>query len=322
MPVNRSELADTAFRAILNDEQFAFLAERFSPRKYAVGATIVRTGQHVRTMHVIRKGRVLLYTENDRGERVLIRECREGEQFGEIALLEESPSPFTAIATEETQLLNLDRQHFEELLTRYPQIGREFLGLLSKRLRSVLEALRVQSNADIDERLDQTESGPMKLARWVSRLVGSWLFFVVFGGILALWMILGRGIAWPIYIPPFDPFPYTLLILMLSMLAAIQAPVILVVVNGLNQQNRLRDKRDLENNARQKMQIANLHAKADDAYRLLEERLDTQRVDRLETEIADLRASLEEQRAAFEDRLAQVSRIMSALEGENVRAPR
>ena len=87
----------------------------------------------------------------------------------------------------------------------------------------------------------------MKLARWVSRLAGSWLFFVVFGAILALWMILGRGISWPIYIPPFDPFPYTLLILMLSTLAAIQAPIILVVVNGLNQQNRVRDKRDFEN---------------------------------------------------------------------------
>lgn len=151
----------------------------------------------------------------------------------------------------------------------------------------------------------------MKLARWVSRLVGSWLFFVVFGGILALWMILGRGISWPIYIPPFDPFPYTLLILMLSTLAAIQAPIILVVVNGLNQQNRLRDKRDFENEARLEMQIANLHAKADEANRLIEDQLDPERVARLETEIARLRASLEEQRSVFEDRLARVSRTIS-----------
>lgn len=116
MPVNTSELADTAFRSILDDEQLAYLAERFTPRKYAIGATIVRTGQPVRQMHVIRKGRVLLYTENDRGERVVLRECRDGEQFGEIALLEESPSPFTAMVVEESQLLNLDRRHFEELL--------------------------------------------------------------------------------------------------------------------------------------------------------------------------------------------------------------
>jgi|GEM_PF-2526079 len=311
MPVNTSELADTAFRSILDDEQLAYLAERFTPRKYAIGATIVRTGQPVRTMHVIRKGRVLLYTENDRGERVLLRECRDGEQFGEIALLEESPSPFTAMVAEETQLLNLDRRHFEELLARYPQIGRELLKLLSERLRTAFEALRLQSTTDIDERLNQTESGPMKLARWVSRLVGSWLFFVVFGGILALWMILGRGISWPIYIPPFDPFPYTLLILMLSTLAAIQAPIILVVVNGLNQQNRLRDKRDFENEARLEMQIANLHAKADEANRLIEDQLDPERVARLETEIARLRASLEEQRSVFEDRLARVSRTIS-----------
>lgn len=151
----------------------------------------------------------------------------------------------------------------------------------------------------------------MKLAHWVSRLVGSWLFFVVFGGILALWMILGRGISWPIYIPPFDPFPYTLLILMLSTLAAIQAPIILVVVNGLNQQNRLRDKRDFENETRLEMQIANLHAKADESNRSIEDQLDPERVARLETEIARLRASLEEQRSVFEDRLARVSRTIS-----------
>ncbi len=318
MPVKTSELADTAFRSVLDDEQLAHLAERFTPRTYAIGATIVRTGQPVRHMHVIRKGRVLLYTENDRGERVILREYRGGEQFGEIALLEESPSPFTAIVLEETQLLNLDRRHFEELLARHPQIGRELLKLLSKQLRTAFEALRVQSTTNVDERLKQTESESMKLARWVSRLAGSWIFFLVFGGILTLWMILGRGISWPIYIPPFDPFPYTLLILMLSTLAAIQAPIILVVVNGLNQQNRLRDKRDLENEARLQMQIGSLHAKADEANRLIEDQLDPERVARLETEVAQLRASLEEQRSAFEGKLAELSRTIRTPDEANV----
>ena len=116
MPVNRSELADSAFRSILDDEQLTYLAERFVPRNFPIGATIVRTGQTVRQMHVIRRGRVILYTENDLGERVMLRECRNGEQFGEIALLEEAPSPFTAMAMEESQLLNLDRSNFEEFL--------------------------------------------------------------------------------------------------------------------------------------------------------------------------------------------------------------
>jgi peptidoglycan hydrolase CwlO-like protein len=82
----------------------------------------------------------------------------------------------------------------------------------------------------------------------------------------------------------------------------------------------LRDKRDFENEARLEMQIANLHAKADEANRLIEDQLDPERVARLETEIARLRASLEEQRSVFEDRLARVSRTISTPGDENVPA--
>src|SRR5262249_249286 len=149
-------------------------------------------------------------------------------QFGELELLEESPSPFSAMALEETQLLILNHRHFEELLSRYPQIGRQLLKHLAERLRASYEAVRSQSSTNLDERLEKTESDAMKLARWISRLACSWLFFVVFGAILAVWILLGRGISWPIYIPAFDPFPYTLLVLLLSTLAAIQAPVILM----------------------------------------------------------------------------------------------
>ena len=68
------------------------------------------------------------------------------------------------------------------------------------------------------------------------------------------------------------------------------------------------------------MQIASLHAKADEANRLIEDQFDPERVARLETEIARLRASLEEQRSVFEDRLAQISRTISTPGDENVPA--
>ena len=158
----------------------------------------------------------------------------------------------------------------------------------------------------------------MKLARWISQLAGSWLFFVVFGAILALWMLLGRGISWPIFIPAFDPFPHTLLVLLLSTLAAIQAPIILMVVNGMNQQNRLRDKHDLEIDARLQMQVATILSKIDATNRVIDDQHGLERVARLESEIAELRSSLEEQRTTFEQKLARASQSVRTPREENV----
>jgi uncharacterized membrane protein len=303
MSVNASDLAESSFRSILSDEQLAALAERFAPRTFGIGANIVRVGQPVRQVHLIRKGRVLLYSENDRGERVLIRECRPGEQFGEVALLDEAPSPYSALALEETVILSLGRRDFEEMLASYPQFGRELLKALSRRLRHAMESLRLQSASSIDRRWSESESGTMKLARWVATLAGSWVFFLVFGSFLAIWMLLGKGISWPIYVPPFDPFPYILLNLLLTAMAAINAPIILVVVNGLNQRNRLKEKLDIENDTRMQAQIARLNAKLDEQSRWIEDHLDFERVARLETETTALRKALDEQRTWVGDRL-------------------
>jgi CRP-like cAMP-binding protein len=312
MPVNASDLADTQFRVVLDDEQLATLAERFAPRTYGVGAIIIRAGQPVQHVHVVRRGRVLLYTENEMGERISIRECPPGEQFGEMQLLDETPSPYSALALEETVLLHLDRPDFEALLASNPQFGRELLRSLSWRLREMFEAFRAQSISDVDRRWSQSESGAMKLARWVATLAGSWVFFVVFAAFLSMWMVLGKGISWPIYIPPFDPYPYILLNLVLTTMAAVNAPIILVVVNGLNQKNRQKEKVDFENHTRMLVQIARLHAKLDQQNRWIENQLDLERVARLESEMASLRSTLDEERSAIVGRLDMLSPKASA----------
>jgi CRP-like cAMP-binding protein len=307
MPASASDLAGTPFGNLLSDEQLATLAERFAPRTYAIGAYIVRAGQPSRQVHLIRRGRVLLYSDNDQGERVVLRECRPGEQFGEVALLDEAPSPFSAMALEETVALGLDGPDFEELLATYPQVGREVLRALSRRLRESMEALRAQSASNLDAGWRQSESEATKLARWVARLAGSWVFFVVFAAVLAAWMYLGRGISWPIFIPDFDPFPYILLNLVLTTMAAINAPIILVVVNGLNERNRLKDKMDFESDTRVLAQVAGLNAKLDEQNHWIEDHLDLERVARLEAEVNDLRKTLDAQRSWFEQQLAAMS---------------
>ena len=320
MRLKAADLAGTSYSNVLDNEQLAALAARVAPSTYGIGATIFRAGESVRHLHVIRKGRVLLYTENDLGDRVVIQECHPGEQFGEISLLDQVPSPFFAIAMEETVLLNLERRDFEELLARYPQLGRELLKSPCRRLRSAFESLRGQSASSIDDRLGQVEPSAMKLARWVTTLAGSWIFFVVFSAIIALWIYLGRGISWPITIPALDPPPHQNLNLVLTTLAAINAPVILVVLNGLIRKNRLKDKRDAENDMRMQMQIARLLAKLDEQQRWVEDHFDFERVDSLETEVARLRSRLEEQRSVFEDRIAQLSRKITISGDERVPA--
>ena len=101
-----------------------------------------------------------------------------------------------------------------------------------------------------------------RLADRVAAFGGSWTFILFFLAVLAAWVVLNTGILahWH---DAFDPYPYILLNLFLSMLAALQAPVIMMSQNRLAAQDRLQARHDYEVNLRAEIEIAALHDKLD-----------------------------------------------------------
>lgn len=112
------------------------------------------------------------------------------------------------------------------------------------------------ANEVFDERLTFGE----KLADRVAAVGGSWTFIIGFSLFLAAWAILNTVV---LVRHAFDPFPFIFLNLMLSMLAALQAPIIMMSQNRQSAMDRLEARLDYETNLRTEAQIASLHDKID-----------------------------------------------------------
>lgn len=124
---------------------------------------------------------------------------------------------------------------------------------------------RSPSTRDLNAEFEQGLSFGDHLADRVAAIGGSWSFIIGFGVFLAGWAILNTVI---LAAHAFDPFPYIFLNLMLSMLAALQAPVIMMSQNRQAAKDRLEARLDYETNVRAEAEIAALHEKVD---RLLEQ---------------------------------------------------
>lgn len=139
----------------------------------------------------------------------------------------------------------------------------EVLNTLSHReqdlLRLILQGKHVVRNTN--KEFDQTLTFGQRLADQVASFGGSWTFIMIFGSILLSWVILNSII---LAKSAFDPYPYILLNLFLSMLASIQAPIIMMSQKRQAAKDRLDATHDYEVNLKAELEIADLHKKMDE----------------------------------------------------------
>jgi uncharacterized membrane protein len=135
-------------------------------------------------------------------------------------------------------------------------------GELSDLDKEVLESLRQQEilSRNPDEELESTSTRGQHLADRIAAVGGSWRFIILFSIVLFVWIII-NSIA--LFSQPFDPYPYILLNLVLSCLAAIQAPVIMMSQNRQEARDRLHAMRDYQVNLKAELEIRHLHQKLD-----------------------------------------------------------
>tara|TARA_R110002072_G_C7976322_1_gene535526 strand:+ start:2797 stop:3519 length:723 start_codon:yes stop_codon:yes gene_type:complete len=126
----------------------------------------------------------------------------------------------------------------------------------------VIEALRTQETlaANINQEFGEDSTFAQRVADKVAKFGGSWSFIGIFSGIILLWMSLNLGM---LLTKPFDPYPFILLNLVLSSLAALQAPVIMMSQNRQSSKDRLRDEHDYSINLKAELEVRLLHTKLD-----------------------------------------------------------
>ncbi|MGE5125920.1 MAG: DUF1003 domain-containing protein, partial [Betaproteobacteria bacterium] len=222
-----------------------------------------------RSMHVVLSGRVEVFLLDDDRRRLVLNELGPGEIFGELSLFDGDPRSASVRAVEPTRTFLIDRADLERLFARKPRAALDILTVMSRRLRrtDLLLSQRVARNPN--EVLEEKTTYGEHVADAVARFGGSWAFIFAFASFLLVWvgvntvLLFGRP-------QPFDPYPFILLNLFLSMLAAIQAPVIMMSQNRQDAKDRVRSELDYQVNLKAELEIMELHEKFD----RLEQRLD------------------------------------------------
>jgi uncharacterized membrane protein len=135
-------------------------------------------------------------------------------------------------------------------------------GTLTELEKEVLDSIKEQEvlSRNINPEFDKELSVGQRLADRVASFGGSWRFIIIFAVILGMWVIINT-IA--LLKRPFDPYPYILLNLFLSCLAAIQAPIIMMSQNRQESKDRLRAEHDYQVNLKAEIEIRQLHIKLD-----------------------------------------------------------
>lgn len=135
-------------------------------------------------------------------------------------------------------------------------------GELSQREKAVIERAvkRLAVSRNVEFEFESKATFGQRLADRVAEVGGSWGFIIGFGVFILAWMSLNT---WLVLARPFDPYPFIFLNLMLSLLAAVQAPVILMSQNRQAARDRLAANHDYEVNLKAEIEIAALHEKLD-----------------------------------------------------------
>ncbi|MCU0445298.1 MAG: DUF1003 domain-containing protein [Microscillaceae bacterium] len=138
----------------------------------------------------------------------------------------------------------------------------EDAGFLTNVQKEVVNSINEQANItrDMYAQWNQKLTIWDKLADNIARFGGSWSFILTFFSILIIWIIFNSLTLW---YRPFDPYPYILLNLLLSCLAAIQAPIIMMSQNRMEARDRMRSENDYQINLKAEIEIRNLHEKID-----------------------------------------------------------
>jgi CRP/FNR family transcriptional regulator, cyclic AMP receptor protein len=257
MPCDPEELKHVPLFALLDSDEIAVLAAQVDVRTFAARQRIYKMGEPGKHAYILMSGGVQVSTVDDDHQEVVVDQPGHGEFFGFASMLDQTPHQTSALALEESTCVEISRDDIATLLQRKPMAGMDMLTVLGHQFHASQQLVRLRANRNANDVIEDEYTFGERIADAVASFGGSWTFIILFGIVLVVYAginLLLRGRAW-------DPYPFILLNLFLSMLASIQAPVIMMSQNRQDKKDRLRSELDFDVNRRAEAEIQNLSRK-------------------------------------------------------------
>src|SRR5713101_5437511 len=257
MSCNPEVLKHVPLFALLDEEETAVLAAQVELKNFAPRQRIYKMGDPSGQAYVVVSGKVRVTTVDEDQQEVVVDEPAHGEFFGFASMLEQTPHQTNATAVEDTQCLEVSRRHIATLLHRKPHAGRDMLTVLGRQFHASQQLVRLRAMRNANEVIEEKSTLPDRIADSMVLFGGSWTFIIGFLVISSIYTAINVGLhraAW-------DPYPFILLNLILSLLAAIQAPIIMMSQNRQDMKDRVRGELDYAVNRRAESEIQGLARK-------------------------------------------------------------
>jgi CRP/FNR family transcriptional regulator, cyclic AMP receptor protein len=235
---------------------------------YRPGEAIFQQGDLPQYLYIVEEGEVDIVLPAQ-GEELILASFQSGSFFGELAVFDNQPRSAAARACVDTSLIGVPLSAIASLLDEHPAAARRFLGVVIQRLRGADELMSRLHIKNVNDMVDQRMTFGERVADLVARFGGSWTFIIYFGAFLVLWTAVNSAL---ILARPPDPYPYIFLNLILSCIAALQAPVIMMSQNRQAAKDRLQADQDFQINIKAEFAVQQLHRKLDELRAALMQR--------------------------------------------------
>jgi CRP/FNR family transcriptional regulator, cyclic AMP receptor protein len=233
----------------LTPEDLKALSRRLEMAEYPEGAMIFKQGDEGAALFIIEEGAVEI-SYGDGKAKVLLAHLFAGQYFGELSVFDNAPRSATATATRDSRLVRLDRDDLVDFVNKNPSAALRIIAEMSERLRQTNELMSRQVSRNVLEEAEEQLTFGQRIADRVAKFGGSWPFIGLFAAVMFVWM--GVNI---VNLAKFDPYPFILLNLALSTIAAIQAPIIMMSQNRQASKDKLLAENDYQVNLKAEMEI-------------------------------------------------------------------
>lgn len=263
MPCDPNFLADITMFELLNEGDRVALAAVVDELTVPEGHTLFQAGDPGDSLFIVRSGEIELFIKDTAGQKIVLTTSEAGDMFGELAMLDTGPRTATAVALNDSEVLVLDRDDLVLLFQRQPEAALHMLAALSGLTRKADELLRTRVSRNVNEEMEVHSTALLRIADWIAWFSGSMPFLIINGGWFVVWIAINTL---PLGLHAFDPYPFGLLTMIVSLEAIFLSCFVLISQNRQAQKDKVRSDIEYEVNIKAELEVAHLHEKTDRIY--------------------------------------------------------
>jgi CRP/FNR family transcriptional regulator, cyclic AMP receptor protein len=243
----------------LDERELAKLAEEVDQVSFKSGEVIFHEYDQGDALYLVASGAVRIWVHDDDVQQITLSELKPGDFFGELSVLDKGERSANATAIMDSTLHRLHRDDFHQFMLAHPHLAIDLICEIGGRLRQTNMLVSQRVTRNVNTEMEKKLTVGQRVADKVASFGGSWSFIITYGVILIVWMAVNTFfLARYSSGAQFDPYPYILLNLMLSMTAAMQAPVILMSQNRASERDRFAADQDFKVNLKSELMLDDL----------------------------------------------------------------